>query len=59
MTVEEGARYVAAVYAVIMAVLVAYYIISSRRVSALQRDVQLLEEETRRRQAQATEAGAE
>jgi hypothetical protein len=59
MTVEEGARYVAAVYAIIMAVLVAYYILSARRVSGLQRDVQLLEEETRRRQAQVGEAGAE
>ncbi len=59
MTVEEGARYVAAVYAIIMAVLVAYYIMSARRVSVLRRDVQVLEEETRRRQAQAGEAGAE
>ena len=59
MTVEEGARYVAAVYAIIMAVLVTYYILSARRVSTLQRDVRVLEEETRRRQAQAGGAGAE
>jgi heme exporter protein D len=59
MSIEEGARYVAAAYAIILAVLVIYYVMSARRVSVLQRDVQLLEEESRRRQAQAGEAGAE
>ena len=57
MTVEEGAKYVAAAYAVIMAVLIIYYFMSSRRVSVLKRDVELLESETQRRQAPA--GGAE
>ena len=59
MTIEDGAKYVAAAYAVILAVLVIYYIMSARRVATLQRDVQLLEEETKRRQASVSEAGAE
>jgi len=49
MTIEEGARYVAAAYAVILAVLIVYYVLSSRRVGTLRRDVELLEEEVRRR----------
>jgi hypothetical protein len=57
MTIEEGAKYVAAAYAVIMAVLIIYYFMSSRRVSVLKRDVELLESETQRRQAPA--GGAE
>jgi hypothetical protein len=59
MTIEEGVKYVAAAYAIILAVLVVYYFMSARRVSALQRDVQLLEDEANRRQAPAGEAGAE
>jgi len=59
MTIEEGARYVAAAYAVILTVLIVYYFMSARRVAALQRDVQLLEDEAKRRQAPAGEAGAE
>jgi heme exporter protein D len=59
MTIEDGAKYVAAAYAVILAVLVIYYFMSARRVATLQRDVQLLEEETKRRQASVSEAGAE
>ena len=59
MTIEEGVKYVAAAYAVILAVLVIYYFMSARRVATLQRDVQLLEEETKRRQASVSEAGAE
>jgi heme exporter protein D len=59
MTIEEGVKYVAAAYAIILAVLVIYYFMSARRVTALQRDVQLLEEEAKRRQAPAGEAGAE
>jgi hypothetical protein len=57
MTVAEGAKYVAAAYAVIMAVLIIYYFMSSRRVSVLKRDVELLEDEAKRLQAQA--GGAE
>jgi hypothetical protein len=57
MTIEDGAKYVAAAYAVIMAVLIIYYFMSSRRVSVLKRDVELLESETQRRQAPA--GGAE
>jgi hypothetical protein len=59
MTIEEGVKYVAAAYAIILAVLVIYYFMSARRVTALQRDVQLLEDEAKRRQAPASEAGAE
>ncbi len=59
MTIEEGVKYVAAAYAVILAVLVLYYYVSARRVGALQRDVRLLEEEAKRRQAPAGEAGTE
>jgi hypothetical protein len=50
MTLEEGVKYVAAAYGVIMAVIVIYYFMSARRVATLQRDVQLLEDEARRLQ---------
>ncbi len=59
MTIEEGVKYVAAAYAIILAVLVLYYFMSARRVTALQRDVNLLEDEAERRQAPADKAGAE
>jgi hypothetical protein len=59
MTIEEGVKYVAAAYAVIMAVLIVYYFMSARRVTTLQRDVQLLEDEAKRLQAPAGEAGTE
>ncbi len=55
MTVAEGAKYVAAAYAVIMAVLIIYYFMSARRVSLLKRDIELLESEAKR-QAPAPEA---
>lgn len=58
MTIEEGAKFVASAYAVILAVLVIYYFMSARRVSALQRDVQLLEDEAKRRQGPAGGAGS-
>ena len=53
MTIAEGAKYVASAYAVIIAVLAVYYIVSARRVSTLRRDVELLEEEVQRRTPQA------
>ncbi len=59
MTIEEGVKYVAAAYAIILAVLVVYYFMSARRVSALRRDVEALEDEAKRRRAPAGEAGAE
>ena len=59
MTIEEGAKFVAAAYAVILAVLVIYYFMSARRVATLQRDVQLLEDEAKRLQASAGGAGTE
>jgi heme exporter protein D len=59
MTIEEGVRYVAAAYAIILAVLVIYYVMSARRVASLQRDVQLLEDEAKRLQASVGKAGAE
>jgi heme exporter protein D len=52
-------KYVAAAYAIILAALVIYYFMSARRVTSLQRDVKLLEDETKRRQAPADKAGAE
>jgi hypothetical protein len=50
MTIEEAARYVAAAYAVILAVLILYFIITARRVNVLKRDMELLEQEVERRQ---------
>ena len=45
MTIADGAKYVAAAYAIIMAVLITYYFMSARRVATLQRDMQLLDED--------------
>jgi len=59
MSIEEGAKFVAAAYAVILAVLVLYYVISARRVNTLKRDVELLEQEVQRRAVGAGEAGGE
>jgi hypothetical protein len=59
MTIEEGVKFVAAAYAVILAVLVIYYFMSARRVATLQRDVKLLEDEAKRLQAPAGGAGTE
>lgn len=56
MNIEDGAKFVAAAYAVILAVLVLYYVISARRVNTLKRDVALLEEELERR-GRRTDAG--
>ncbi len=51
MSIEEGAKFVAAAYAVILAVVIAYYALSARRVAALQRDVDLLRREVEKRGA--------
>ncbi len=51
MSIEEGAKFVAAAYAVILAVILVYYAMSARRVSALQRDVDLLKREIEKREA--------
>jgi len=59
MTVAEGAKYVAAAYAIIMAVLIIYYFMSARRVATLQRDMQLLEDEAKRLKAAAAGSAAE
>ena len=59
MTVAEGAKYVAAAYAIIMAVLITYYFMSARRVATLQRDMQLLEDEAKRLKASAAGTAAE
>jgi hypothetical protein len=59
MTIEEGVKYVAAAYAVILAVILIYYFMSARRVATLQRDVRLLEDEAKRLRAPAGGAGAE
>ena len=57
MTIEEGAKFVAAAYAIILAVLVIYYFMSARRVNTLKRDVELLEQEVQRRDPAAGESG--
>jgi hypothetical protein len=49
MSLEEGVKYVAAAYAIILAVLVAYSVWSARRVSALEREARLLSTEVERR----------
>ena len=59
MSIEEGAKFVAAAYAVILAVLVAYYIFSARRVNTLRRDVELLAQEVERRGPSSPGTGAE
>jgi hypothetical protein len=59
MSIEEGVKYVAAAYAVIMAVLIVYYFMSARRVATMRRDVQLLEDEAKRLQATAGGTGTE
>jgi hypothetical protein len=51
VSIEEGAKYVAAAYAVILAVVIVYYAMSARRVSALARDVELLRAEVDKREA--------
>jgi hypothetical protein len=50
MSIEEAARFVAAAYAVILAVLILYFIITARRVNVLKRDMELIEQEVERRQ---------
>ena len=57
MTIAEGAKFVAAAYAIILAVLVIYYFMSARRVNTLKRDVEMLEQEVQRRQPAAGESG--
>ena len=57
MTIAEGAKFVAAAYAIILAVLVIYYFMSARRVNTLKRDVELLEQEVQRRQPAVGESG--
>jgi CcmD family protein len=59
MSIEEAAKFVAAAYAVILAVLVFYYVLSARRVAALKREIELLETEVERRQHPAGEDGPE
>ena len=57
MTIQEGAKFVAAAYAIILAVLVLYYFMSARRVNTLKRDMELLEQEVQRRDPAAGESG--
>jgi hypothetical protein len=59
VSIEEGAKYVAAAYAVIMAALIFYYFLSARRAKALERDVELLEEEIRRLRSSSGAGGDE
>jgi hypothetical protein len=50
MSAEEVARYVMIAYAIIIAALVAYGVWQARRISALQRESQLLSDELQRRE---------
>jgi hypothetical protein len=49
MSLEEGVKYVAAAYGIILGVLVVYSVWSARRVSALEREAKLLSAEVERR----------
>jgi CcmD family protein len=42
MTLAEAVKYVAAAYAVIMVVLLAYYLLTARRVGRMERELDLL-----------------
>ena len=53
MALEEAVKYVAAAYAIILGVLIAYSVWSARRVSALEREARLLTSEVERRGAAA------
>jgi cell division protein FtsL len=44
LTLAEAVKYVAAAYAIILIVFVAYSMMSARRISVLQRELQALEE---------------
>lgn len=59
MSIEEGAKYVAAAYAVILAVIVVYYYLSARRVNGLRRDVDALAREVERRTTPGGGAGTD
>ncbi len=50
MSIEEAAQFVAAAYAVILIVLIAYFAITARKVSGLRRDVELLRSEVEKRE---------
>lgn len=50
MSIGEAAKFVAAAYGVILAVMIVYYLLSARRVSALERDLRVLEETVRKRE---------
>jgi hypothetical protein len=49
MPLAEAVKYVAAAYAVIMVVFIAYLIVAGRRIGRLQREVQVIDDELARR----------
>jgi len=53
MPLAEAVKYVAAAYAAVLLVLVAYLIVAGRRIGRLQREVRLLDEELTRRERAA------
>jgi hypothetical protein len=57
VSIEEAAQYVAAAYAVILAVVIAYFAISARRINGLRREVELLRREVEKRERRAGDAG--
>jgi hypothetical protein len=53
MPLAEAVKYVAAAYAVILVVFIAYLVVYGRRIGRLQREVQVLDEELTRRAGRA------
>ena len=56
MNIEDAAQFVAAAYAVILVVLIAYFAISARRVNGLRRDIELLKREVEKRERRSVRA---
>ncbi len=53
MPLAEAVKYVAAAYGAVLLVLVGYLVVAGRRISRLQRDVRVLDEELIRREGEA------
>jgi hypothetical protein len=56
VSIEEAAQFVAAAYAVILVVLIAYFAVAARRVGGLRRDVELLKREVEKRERRSESA---
>ena len=53
MPLEEAVKYVAAAYAIIIVVFVAYLVVTGMRMGRLQREVQVIDDELSRREGRA------